>query len=306
MPAAVVMKIPVKGEFAIAPQNSNLLRMDDFAMSIRQADGNFSPAKSVPAAPIVNQLAVGGFEYKPGYRFNFGQMSDMLFPEIKTRYEYAFENGYQGPVRLVMEPGSIRGDWTIRINDVELEAKDFSPVDDHVRGSLGVDIGRTLVKGINRVVIECTTTRMDGGLRNPLYLAGDFGVSAPARLTAPVRLGLFEDYLGNWMPYFAGKIRYSGTFTLNHVPAAAECVAELELPKEFAEALRISINSGPWRNLPWNPRSFRIAVSELRAGENKLELEVSTTLIRPFDGQYFDAGTHSLWSCLSTPQSLKQ
>ncbi len=287
-PAIPMVKIPVTGKFTVTPENLNVLRINDFFMQIRQADGKFGSAMPVQAMPIANQLAQGGFEFSPKYRFGFGRMPALGFPELTIRYEYTFDNDFDGSVLLVMEPGSLRGDWSISINNSLLN---FTSVDAHVKGSLGAEITSYLKKGLNTVTVECVTDRMDGGLRNPLYLAGKFGVER-ARLTSPVSTGEFEDYIGNKLPFFSGTIGYEGSFFLNNLPEGEKLIAEMSLPDGFEESLRVSINEGEWQDIPWNPRSFMIDRSWLHVGENKIALKVATTLIRSFEGQYFDAATH--------------
>src|SRR5690606_613103 len=73
--------------------------------------------------------------------------------------------------------------------------------------------------GRNEIAVELSTDRHDGGLVNPLYLAGQFGVKLnqaphPPTLTPPAEQGSFAAWEENGMPYYAGVVEYTGEFTL--------------------------------------------------------------------------------------------
>jgi len=44
--------------------------------------------------------------------------------------------------------------------------------------------------------------------------------------------------------------------------------------------------------MPWSPWRAPLAASALRAGDNTLRIRVSTTLIRAFEGTWFDLADH--------------
>jgi hypothetical protein len=193
-----------------------------------------------------------------------------------------------------MEPGSIVGDWHINVNGSDpLEPADFRPTAAHVRGSLGADITGWLVPGENVICVEVTTDRSDGGLLNPLYLAGDFGVRLnPTRVVARGDKGLFEEYEANLLPHYAGVIEYTTTFTLNQLPGAERALMALDYGKPFHETSEVSVNDSPYQPVLWQPRCIELERAHLRVGENTLKTRVYTTLIRSFEGQRFDYELH--------------
>ena len=163
----------------------------------------------------------------------------------------------------------------------------------HVRGSLGVDITGWLVPGENVIRVEVSTDRTDGGLLNPLYLAGDFGVLLnPARIVARTDEGAFEEYEANLLPHYAGVIEYTTTFTLDQLPDTERVLVAFEYAEPFHEASEVSINDGPYQPVLWQPRCIALERACLRVGENTLKTRVYTTLIRSFEGQRFDYALH--------------
>ena len=73
-----------------------------------------------------------------------------------------------------------------------------------------IDIAPLLRPGTNRITLDVTACELDHGLRNPLYVAGDFAVQfQPLRLTKRDAAGTFEAYEANGLPFFSGSIEYS-------------------------------------------------------------------------------------------------
>jgi hypothetical protein len=193
-----------------------------------------------------------------------------------------------------MEPDSIRGDARVRINGGQPRTPDdFAPTDAHVRGCRGLDVTGDLAAGRNSVTVEVVTDRLDGGLLNPLYLAGDFGVGLdPLSLRARANDGLFEEYEGNFAPFYAGTVEYGTRVTLGGIPAAGTVLLELAFPGPFEGACEVSLNGHAFRSAPWSPYRIPAPAAELRNGANEVRIRVHTTLARAFDGTRFDAAAH--------------
>lgn len=286
--------VPVHGPAKLGLRNRNLLRMYEWEMSLLDGDGRPGRSAMVPAVPLSNQLSKGGFRFAPAIREYFGHAPELSFPELRVRYTYRFESDYAGPVELVMEPGSIAGEWVVCVNQGRtIGPGDLAATSSHVRGSLGVDITAALERGENCLCVEVTSDRCDGGLLNPLYLAGDFGVMlAPARLTSRKDTGTFEEYESNLLPYYAGIMEYTTEFMLDGVPDGEETLVELDYGRPFHEATEVSINGSEYAPVLWEPRSVRLPTKYLRAGKNTLSTRVYTTLVRSFEGQWFDYERH--------------
>jgi hypothetical protein len=282
------------GPATVTPLAPNLLRLHDWDLTVLDDDGVPRQTARVPAVPLANQLATGKFRFAPVLVETFGCMPEWRVPRLRLEYRCPFDCRYDGRVELVMEPGSIVGDWHLWINDAPALAPDqFSPTTAHVRGSLGVDISPLLRPGANSVRVAVTTDRTDGGLRNPLYLAGDFGVTVqPPQLTRRRAAGAFEKWEENGLPYYAGAVEYGLEVDLPELPTGDPILADFEAGPGFQDACEVSLNGGPWHALPWSPRRCLVRRAELRCGRNAVRVRVYTTLIRAFEGQWFDVECH--------------
>jgi hypothetical protein len=131
-------------------------------------------------------------------------------------------------------------------------------------------------------------------LLNPLYLAGDFGVELePVQLVERPEWGGFETYKENRLPYYAGVLEYEIEFDLEHIPDGLRVLAQFESDAPFHEASEVSINGGDWRPILWKPRYRVLSADQLQAERNELRVRVYTTLIRSFEGQWFDYARHA-------------
>jgi hypothetical protein len=244
---------------------------------------------TVQPAPIVHQLELGKFKFAPVVHRAFGSIARFGLPMMELQYTTQFENQFTGPVTLVLEPGSIRGDCIIAINGDQSLLP--APVDVHIRGSLGAEITHLLHSGTNTIIIRIRTDRVDGGLLNCLYLAGDFGVGLnPLRLTARPQLGSFGQWENSGLPFFAGVVEYRGSIALNSVAPLIEIPIDPVLLGD--DACEVCFNDGAWHAMLWNPRLIRPNPGELHPGENPFRLRVYTTLLRAFEGQRFDPISH--------------
>jgi hypothetical protein len=294
-PRPPTVHIPVNNPVRVTPYHPNLLRLGRWRMALLDEEGRPYAEETVTAVPLANQLAQGRFRWAPAVDTSFGSMPALRLPMLDVRYQAVFDCAFDGAVALVMEPGSIVGAGQIQINESSpFTEADFHLTEAHVRGSLGLDITPFLRQGRNQITIAVQTDRLDGGLRNPLYLAGTFGVALdPPRLVERPPHGEFEAYEANGLPFYAGVVEYGTTFELDAVPEGETCVAAVEYGRAFQEASEIAINDGPWRPLPWSPYRTLVASAEFVRGVNRLRIQVYTSLIRAFEGQWFDPVSHT-------------
>ncbi len=288
------LRLDARQDCTVSVEQKNLLRMYEWEMALQNEDGTFGPAAVVEAIPLSNQLEESGLAFAPKVKYYFGHAPELQWPELTVRYRFSFVNAYSGQVELVMEPDTLRGDWSLQVNNgPQLTREAFSPTDAHVRGSLGVDITPYLQAGDNVVEIIVDAADHGDGLINCLYLAGDFGVTLDSpTLTERPQAGRFEDYVGNQLPFFAGVVDYTLNWEIAELPETEECIVVLDGGPQFREAAELSINDDSLQPILWEPRSVSLRTDSLRLGQNVVRVRVYTSLGRSFEGEWFDYVEH--------------
>jgi hypothetical protein len=320
--APTVGVVGVDMEISFKAVNKNLLRLYQWDMFVdNEAMG------VVPAVPLANQLEKAKGAVKPRWKGGFGVMTRMELGDMEVRYEAEFDCAYEGPVELVMEPGSIGGEWSIAVNYGQvLTEKDFTATDALVRGSLGVDVTKYLRPGRNCIKVTVKTARMDGGLLNALYLAGAFGVNLDKGLEGgeskgkkhphPNPLpegegvksgsgkevhglckarteGVFDEWEANKMPFYGGVLECEGGFEVDEELLASKPeLLKLEWCWAFEDAVEVSVNGGPWQAVLWSPGLVKVGPEGLVLGSNRLGIRIYTTMLRAFEGERFDIAAH--------------
>ena len=87
-------------------------------------------------------------------------------------------------------------------------------------------------------------------------------------------------------------IEYALDIDLPVVPQGERVIVDFVTDVPFHDACEVSINAGPWHALAWEPRCLELASAELRSSKNEVRVKVYTTLIRAFEGQWFDHDAH--------------
>lgn len=284
----------------VRPLDGNLLRLGHWQLHINGAQ------VETRHFPLSEQLRRTALPFAPKIEPGFGVPPSFSLPVMDCRYRARVNNQQAGPARLLMEPETlIDPGWAIRINDgPALGAGDFLPMAGLPGESLGIDISHWLRPGWNQVEIVVVTQRPDGGLRNPLYLHGDFAVAADWSLIPPIPAAPFADLDAAGLYFAAGTVAWSAEVDLPEVDAA---MAALRLPRLQVDAFEISVEDGPWVAVAWAPR--RAVMPAWTPGRNRLRIRQHLPLSRCFHGEAWNPGAHRMTTiqpCGPIPRSTDQ
>ena len=76
------------------------------------------------------------------------------------------------------------------------------------------------------------------------------------------------------------------------MPDGERVRARFHYDRPFREATEVSINGSPFVPVLWEPRDIVAGRETLRVGANSLVTRVYTSLIRSFEGSWFDEERH--------------
>jgi hypothetical protein len=269
----------------------------------------------VEPQPIENQLLRSGLPFVPRIGERFGGHPSLELPELHVRYETAFESAVDVPLWLVMEPEALAGDWSVSFDGAApFGAGDLVPLAGPVEGCVGFELvrGATDLAGgegvrLHTLVVQVKTSAGNQGLRDSMYVAGDFGVWATAvdysatakevpvlaKLGAPAEEVAFGDLKAAGLPYFAGVIEYERPFELPRAGPADPVLVDLEVPGGFEDALKIAFGEEGFHPVPWSPRRVLVPGREVSQPVSRVRIRQYTTLARAFEGRWFDPAVHA-------------
>ncbi len=245
--------------------------------------------------PILDQMEELGMKMPVKTVPYFGCPKELAFQPVDAMLENAFFWRMPEGTKawLVMEPGTMRGDWSIQVNEHTLSEKDFKTRPFYLHTNLAVEVTDFLKKEMNWIRVNIHCEEYFDGLRNPLYLFGDFGVEVKGDYSAAVSFrgeGRYGHPLANGLPFYAGDVTYSHDVVLSQAPAGT-VLLDLDEPS-VQDAVRVFVNGKDCGVVSWTPRKLPVPAEYWRQGTNRVELVVSNTLAGLFEGQYFDIEKH--------------
>jgi hypothetical protein len=280
----LAIDIPTELDFELAAPN--LYRIHAWELFVKTQLGWGSSIR-VTTKPLLDQLHDSHHPIVPSYTSRFGQLPSIGFPDIEVRYEHVFlvSEPLPEPIYLLLEPDSLRGSSNIYINNNRIDETDFHPHDCFVRGWMGAAITSFVKPGDNVIRVDVQTDREDGGLVNPIYLAGEFAVHLTEHRLDPLKTyGPFEAYTQNGIPYYAQQITYSHEFDGRALHNADTCLIQLNFPETFHETVELVINDTFTQPILWKPYQVLVPADVLNPDKNIIRYRVYPGLKRTFEG----------------------
>lgn len=288
------INLDISSDWNVKLKGLNPLRFGSWKLDISvplKKGGYFSVSSkdNVYCRPLINQIVEGDIalpiQTKPG---GFGCVRDIILTEMDCKYTTGFfmDNNYSA--WLVMEPESAEGDWYIILNGNKITKDQFIEKEFYLRTNLGVDVSSFLKKGENILEFHLFSQNKSGGLLNPLYLFGDFGVFKNIDDTWHIGDIKCKSSINKrtecGIPFYAGDIIYSMDIEINSLDANSIyefCIDD----KAFQESATLYVNGNNAGAVCWSPYVWHVCGAKLRQGCNNVQLHVSNTLLGLFDGQ---------------------
>jgi hypothetical protein len=192
-----------------------------------------------------------------------------------------------------MEPGTLEGKWTLLVNGHRFAKDNFQTTHFYHNTNLAAEITHTLRDGENELILALETDKFYGGLRNPLYLMGDFAVfrreTGLWHLEPMVKTGPVKNLAACGLPFFAGTVEFTKTVT--DLPVSAQTMAISD--PDLESCVTVSVNGHAAGTQAWSPYRFHLS-APASPGENTVSHTLETTLLGLFEGQYYDknSGTY--------------
>lgn len=290
-PAYLELNIDGETEFSLG--NLNALRLGYWELAL--PDGQKAV---VETAPLIDQLEAGGLSRPVVQKKYFGCPKELDFvgTEVVYRTKVYCAGGTEkgSSVHLVMEPGTFLGDWEIQINGHIVGEQDFVPKKIYLDTNLAAEVGKYLVPGENEITARVRVEVSFGGMRNPLYLFGKFGVEKRGdhwQLSPLQSRGKLKDFCGTGLPFYYGEAVFEEELFAGET-AQEEVFVRLKA-EWLADSVRLAVGDYETAPCAWQPYLFRIPAGYIKKGENTIKLKVRNTAIGLFEGQRFNRERHA-------------
>ncbi len=304
--AYFTMRMEDEMEFELS--GSNAVRLGFWELTL--PDGQRAV---VETAPFIDQLEAGGFRYPVAQKKYFGCPKELDFrgteAVYRTRIYCAGGVETQNPVYLVMEPGTFLGEWSLKINGKDMDEKMFSGRKCYMGTNLAAEAGKYLVPGENEITVRVKVDVSFGGMRNPLYIFGEFGVEKQEdegrtawRLAPLGHRGNPKDFCRAGLPFYYGEVVYTGELFAEEAELERAKAAEPEGTGEFVHVKldapwlmdSVRLAAGEYETPPcaWQPYIFRLPSDCLKVGKNVVKIKLRNTALGLFEGQRFDREKH--------------
>lgn len=280
-------------------EGGNIFRLEEFLIS-RDGEEWFE----VPVKTFIEQCADQSCLKPEDYQFTgaFGipKKISIHYP-LAVTYKTGFEvETVPETCSLLMDRGAVKDTWRMTLNGEEIGAETFRSVFINDQNNRMADIAPFLKKGWNELAVEVMLTKDSDGIRDPLYLYGDFGVSETEaagrrRLTAKPETAAFTlDYIRGF-PYYSGTFTFRTVLDVKTVPQLFDL--ELDKKDQCHECLEIIVNGVSTGVRAFSPYTWHGDGAMLRQGENQIEIRLTNTLAPMLDGTWFDYEKHCLVKC---------
>lgn len=282
--APAPVHFPWPPRWRVRPLGNNVLRLGRFRLSVGNVEAE------ITHFPLAEQLARSRLPFTPSIQAGFGSPSRVEIPNLELTYRTEFTYRTNRPLRLLLEPTTlVDPGWCISLNGSQpLTEADLSPMPGLPEESLGVDITHLLLPGPNRLELRVTTDRQDGGLRNPLYLAGEIAVLPDNVVTDPEPEAAWRDLDGAGLPHVGCAVEWESEVLLPEPPPGEPAI--LDLPHLIEDSYSVQLDDGPWVPVPWAPR--RALLPRWRSGIHRLRIRQYPPLSRCFHAETWDAEAH--------------
>ncbi|WP_156940128.1 glycosyl hydrolase [Caldanaerobius polysaccharolyticus] len=286
-----VKVIDIDEMWEVEVKSENALLMNKWDMYIEKVEGQELRCGpfNVGCMPIIDQIGMCRARLPIYTSEAFGCPSKLRFPSLEVMYKHRFKLEKDVKLFLVMEPGSIMGQWEIGVNGNAIRPQDFNKAFFYLPTNMAADITSCVRKGINEITVKVKTQKTSDGLVNPLYIFGDFGVFKLDDLFVlkdAQPQGKIGDLKACGIPFYAGDVVYRKGVELSagELSNMVICIED----ERFQASASLYIN-GHWAGAKsWHPYIWDVNKSWLKEGKNTVELVVTTTLLGLFEGQYFD------------------
>lgn len=272
------MEVSVKG--------GNIYRLEDYQVSLDQKTWGKTEVKTLIETCDAAGILTGDHLV---YESEFGTPKAIHIKYPLTVYYKTSVQIDTVPQKaaLALDQRTITGDYEIAVNGHALKKEAFEAVFINDQNNRIQDVTEYLKEGENEITVTVTAKHDWDGIRDPLFLVGDFGVEDGKITKMPKKAALHKGYIKGF-PYYSGEFTFRGTFASE---PEKEADLRLSCSDEIHDCLEVIVNGVSLGVRAFSPNTWHVKPGILKK-ENTIEIVYSNTLIHMLEGSYFDYDTH--------------
>lgn len=283
-----VISLDLTNELPVTLKGKNIYRMDRFETSLDQRTWKETEVQTLIEACDAGRLLDGDHLNYSG-AFGLPKRIQIRYP-ITVYYRRCINvDRIPENLAILMDDRTISGEFVMAVNGHEIRRSDFSPVFINDQNNISCPVSSYIKEGENWIEIKVAAERDFDGIRDPLYLMGDFGVEGEHLTDMPKSGKLGEGYVKGF-PYYSGEMVFTARFSYPK-GLDQDAVIELDGITDFYECLEMRVNGHNLGARVFTPYRFACRKEWLEE-ENTVELIYNNTLIHMLEGSYFDYENH--------------
>ena len=270
-------------------EGENVLPLDSFEFSVDEKEW-----ASVDVSTAENQLDTSGFAITGGQAeikvkgFGLPKQIVPTYPK-KLYYRKKFYCDYvPNNINILMDESTILQGYDMYINGCKVDNATFAKSFVNDIKNIKTPITGLVKEGENELYVVVTAENGWGGIRDNIYISGDFAVTHEQHgmtITKPTgKAELTHTYIHGY-PYYCGTFRFK---SVAHAQSTGRYAITLSEKKVY-DCVEVVVNGVSAGVRAFAPYTWE---ADLVVGDNDVEIMLTNTLIGMLEGGYFDYDAH--------------
>lgn len=297
------LTVNTRGKMPVSIEGKNIYRLDKFKISRDQINWLDVPVKTfIEQCSDNNCLGQNDYEFKGD--FGTPKKISVKYP-VKVYYSTDFLiSELPETIGILMDKGAVMDTFKIRLNNSVIDNNSFKGIFVNDQNNVVCDITPYIKKGINKLIAEVDITKDSDGIRDPLYLYGEFGVSEPADgrrtiVSVPKEAAFDLNYIKGF-PYYSGTFNFITKLNVQEQDVNEKYESyeiRLDIGNECHECIELLVNGKTLGAKAFSPYVWKCNKEDINIGSNGVEIKLTNTLAPMLDGIWFDYDKHCLVEC---------
>ncbi len=291
-----IYKINTSEEMSVSIKGQNIFRFEYFDISVDKQNW-----QRVDTKTLIEQVAetkiINGDNLKFNSAFGTPKKINIDYPVTVYYKENFTVKDVPKNINILMDSGTITGKFIIKVNNNIVSNDSFISVRINDQENIVSDITKFIKLGENKLEIEVVAEKDSDGIRDIVYLCGDFGVykeSDQMVISSMPTRAKYTNSFTEGLPFYSGETIFSKALNLNDREVNEITDISFDFDNDRYECIEVIVNEQTLGVRAFTPYIYGIEKGILKNGENEIIIKVANSLANMLDGTYFDYKNHKL------------